>query len=174
MQKVERKTVKTIFNGIAKAYLTLCYMLTFPLICCVLFSSLMAGDYGEEWDQRATAVITECKDVTRRSRGTRENGGPILSYKLTARYEVDGKEYQISTTCGTHYWVGEQVVISYNSQTPEDNYWSDDPIAENKRMKRLHTGSGILLILLIPGCLFGIAKSRKRKKKDLSLSGLRV
>ena len=168
MQTVERKTVKTILNVIAKTYLTLCYMMIFPVMCCVLFSSLFAGDYEGNWDQRATAVITECRDVTRRSRGTRENGGPILSYELTARYEADGKEYQIRTTCGTHYRVGEQVVISYNSQNPADNYWSDDPVAESKRMKRLHTGSGILLILLVPGCVFGIVKIRKRKKESRS------
>lgn len=72
MQKVERKKVKTIVNAIAKAYLTLSYALIFPVICCVLFSSLLAGDFEGNWDQQATAVITECRDVTRRSRGVLE------------------------------------------------------------------------------------------------------
>ena len=157
--------MKKALQAISRGYIVLNYALIFPAICMVLFSSLDVGDYEGKWDKQATAVITECKDVTHRSRGALENGGPNLSYKLTARYEVDGKEYQISTTCGTHFWVGDQVVISYNSQNPADNYWSDDPVAENKRMKRLHTVSGIILILVTAGCLIGGVKSRKKKRE---------
>lgn len=164
------KTAKKALQVISKWYIFLSYMLILPVIFSVLLSSLDASldasDF-EKWDQQATAVIIECKDVTHRSsRGENENGGSILSYKLTARYKVNGKDYLISTTCGTHYRVGEQVVISYNSQDPSDNYWSDDPVAEYMRMKQLHTASVILLILLIPGCLWGASKLRKRKKKD--------
>lgn len=162
------RTVKKALQFVSGGYIIFSYAMIFPAICMVLFSSLMAGDYGEEWDRQATAVVTECRNVTRgsRSRAVNENGGPSLSFEVTARYEVNGKEYQISTTGGTHYRVGEQVVISYHSQNPADNYWSDDPVAESRRMKRLHTASGILLLLLIPGCLLGIAKRRKKKDKE--------
>lgn len=154
-------SMKNLYRKVHALFILCSYVFILPLIVIVVFSSLSLQEDTEKWDRQAEAVVISCIDVTHRTKGEYENGGPSLTFESKAAFELEGKTYDVTTSSGKKYKIGSTVVISYSSQNPEENYWGDDPGAEKRRMSVLHLVSGILTLL----ALLGIFRDLRRKKK---------
>lgn len=155
--------MKDLYRKIHALFILCSYVLILPLMVIVVFSRLSLPGDMEKWDRQAQAVVISCTDVTHRTKGEYENGGPSLTYESKAAFELDGKTYDVTTRGGKNYRIGSTVVISYNSQDPEDNYWSENPGTEKSRMSVLHLGSCILTLLTF----LGIFRDLRRKKQKM-------
>ena len=148
-----------------KTYRIIGLYLIFPAICMFvigMFSQLLDQNQ-ERFDRQTQGVVTACTDVTRRSRAISENGGPILSFRIEADYEVDGVAYTCIETWGSPRKVGSEVTVTYNSAKPSDSTLNTDPVAGKKRVGNLVVGSGIALVFCVVPLV--AEKIRKPKKK---------
>lgn len=154
-------------SGVGKrfweAYRAYSLLLLFPaLLMFGLSLMIYLGDDPEFYDRQTQGVVTACTDVTRRSRAISENGGPILSFRIEADYEVDGVAYTCIETWGSPRKVGSVVTISYNSAKPSAGTLIEDPAAGRSRIGTLAVVSGIAL----PFILFPLVTGKGRYPKD--------
>lgn len=161
------KNRKSFSARLRKWYIIICLYTIFPAFCLTLFSSLYAMDYGDHWDARTTATVISCEDIT--DYHNRGEGFPSLTFKTTAQYTVNGKTYEITETGGCTYDIGSTEIISYRSDDPADSYWAEDPAAQNRLMKRLHTITGCVFLVTVIGFALWL-KDRHRKKEDAKAS----
>ena len=138
-------------------------LLLFPaLLMFALSLMIYTGDDPAFYDRQTQGVITSCTDVTRRSRAILENGGPTLSYRIEADYEVDGVTYTCRETWGSPEKVGSVVTISYNSAKPSASTMIEDPAGSQSRIGTLTVISGIALLFI----LFPLVTGKGRRPKD--------
>ena len=144
-----------------KTYRTISLYLIFPAICMFvigMFSNLLDQD-PERFDRQTQGVVVSCVDKTDRSRASRENGGPVLTYRIYAEYQVDGTTYTCKEHWGSPRKVGSEVTVTYNSAKPSDSTLNTDPVAGKKRVGNLVAGSGIALVL----CVIPLVAQKIRK-----------
>lgn len=145
-------------------------LLVFPALLAFALSLMMyTGDDPAYYDRQTQGLITSCTDVTRRSRGSLENGGPTLSFLIEADYEVDGVTYTCRETWGSRKKVGSGVTVSYNSAKPSDSTLIEDPAAGTARVGMVAVGSGIVLLVTLVPLVTG--KGRRPKEKHAEPEG---
>ena len=134
-----------------KTYRIISLYLLFPAICMFAGSLLFYGLDAdpERFDRQIQGVVVLCVDETDRSRAQRENGGPVLTYRIHAEYQVDGVTYTCKEHWGSPRKVGSEVTVTYNSAKPSDSTLNTDPVAGKKRVGDLVVGSGIALFLCV-------------------------
>ena len=148
-----------------KAYRIISLYLIFPAICMFVIGLLfyLLDENPERFDRQTQGVVA-CVDETDRSRAARENGGPVLTYRIHAEYQVDGTTYTCEEHRGSPRKAGSEVTITYNSAKPSDSTLNTDPVAGKQRVGKLVVGSGIALVFcVVPLVAEIIRKPEKRK-----------